>query len=55
MRRTAIAAAMTLALTAIVMPRLIGTVAPSAEAQSPPPPAPGVPVTAGIVATCRSS
>jgi len=51
MRRTAIAAAMTLALTAIVMPRLIGTVAPSAEAQSPPPPAPGVPVTAGIVAT----
>ena len=51
MRQTAIAAAMTLALTAIVMPRLIGTVAPSAEAQSPPPPAPGVPVTAGIVAT----
>jgi multidrug efflux system membrane fusion protein len=51
MRRTAIAAAVTLAMTAIVMPRVIGTVAPSAEAQSPPPSAPGVPVTAGTVAT----
>jgi hypothetical protein len=51
MRRTVIAAIVALALTAIVMPRIIGTVAPSAEAQSPPPSAPGVPVTAGTVAT----
>ena len=51
MRRTAIAAAVTLAVTATVMPRVIGTFAPSAEAQSPPPSSPGIPVTAGVVAT----
>jgi len=54
MRRTAIAAAATLALTAItalVMPQLIGSFAPSADAQSPPPSGSGVPVTAGTVAT----
>src|SRR4029077_12680554 len=54
MRRTAIAAAATLALTAItalVMPQLIGSFAPSADAQSPPASAAGVPVTAGTVAT----
>jgi membrane fusion protein, multidrug efflux system len=51
MRRTAIAAAVTLAVTAVAMPRVIGTFAPSADAQSPAPSAPGVPVTAGTVAT----
>ena len=51
MKRTVVAAAVTLAVTAIVMPRVIGTFAPSAEAQSPPPSSPGVPVTAGTVAT----
>ena len=54
MRRTAIAAAATLALTAItalVMPQLIGSFAPSADAQSPPPSGSGVPVTAGTVET----
>jgi len=51
MRRTAIAAAVALAVTATVMPRVIGTFAPSAEAQSPPPSSPGIPVTAGVVAT----
>src|ERR1700682_2263961 len=52
MRRTAIATAVALAVTGTVMPRVIGTFAASAEAQSPPPPsAPGVPVTAGTVAT----
>src|SRR5438046_10150455 len=51
MRRTAIAAAAILAMTAIVMPRVIGSFAPSADAQSPPPPSgSGVPVTAGTVA-----
>jgi multidrug efflux system membrane fusion protein len=54
MRRTAIAAAATLALaaiTALVMPQLIGSFAPSADAQSPPPSGSGVPVSAGTVAT----
>jgi len=51
MRRTAIAAAVALAVTATVMPRVIGTFAPSAEAQSPPPSSPGITVTAGVVAT----
>jgi multidrug efflux system membrane fusion protein len=54
MRRTAIAAAATLALaaiTALVMPQLIGSFAPSADAQSPPPSGSGVPVTAGTVET----
>lgn len=51
MRRTAIAAAVALAVTATVMPRVVGTFAPSAEAQSPPPSSPGIPVTAGVVAT----
>jgi multidrug efflux system membrane fusion protein len=51
MRRTAIAMAATLAVTAILMPRVISSFAPSADAQSPPPSGPGVPVTAGIVAT----
>ena len=51
MRRTALAAAATLAVTAIVMPQVIGSFAPSADAQSPPPSGSGVPVTAGTVAT----
>ena len=51
MRRTAIAATVALAVTATVMPRIVGTLAPSAEAQSPPPSSPGIPVTAGVVAT----
>jgi multidrug efflux system membrane fusion protein len=51
MRRTAIAATLALAVTATVMPRIVGTLAPSAEAQSPPPSSPGIPVTAGVVAT----
>jgi multidrug efflux system membrane fusion protein len=51
MRRTAIAAAVALAVTATVMPRVVGTFAPSAKAQSPPPSSPGIPVTAGVVAT----
>jgi multidrug efflux system membrane fusion protein len=51
MKRTAIAATVALAVTATVMPRVIGTFAPSAEAQSPPPSSPGIPVTAGVVAT----
>ena len=51
MKRTAIAAVLTLALLAIVMSWVIDTVAPSAEAQSPPPSGPGVPVTAGTVAS----
>ena len=50
MRRTAIAATAILAVTAIVMPRVIGSFAPSADAQSPPPLGSGVPVTAGTVA-----
>jgi membrane fusion protein, multidrug efflux system len=51
MRRTALAAAATLALTAIAMPQLIGSFAPIADAQSPPASGSGVPVTAGTVAT----
>ena len=51
MKRTAIAAVLTLALLAIVMSWVIDTVAPCAEAQSPPPSGPGVPVTAGTVAS----
>src|SRR5437868_1294387 len=51
MRRTALAAAATLAVTAIVMPQVIGSFAPSADAQSPPGSGSGVPVTAGTVAT----
>jgi multidrug efflux system membrane fusion protein len=51
MRRTAIAAAVALAVTAAVMPQVVGTFAPSAQAQSPPPSSPGIPVTAGVVAT----
>ena len=51
MRRTALAAVATLAVTAIVMPQVIGSFAPSADAQSPPPSGSGVPVTAGTVAT----
>src|SRR5438067_771004 len=51
MRRTALAAAATLAVTAIAMPQLIGSFAPSADAQSPPASGSGVPVTAGTVAT----
>jgi multidrug efflux system membrane fusion protein len=51
MRRTAIAATVALAVTATMMPRVVGTLAPSAEAQSPPPSSPGIPVTAGVVAT----
>src|SRR5436190_19918733 len=51
MRRTALAAAATFAVTAIAMPQLIGSFTPSADAQSPPPSGSGVPVTAGTVAT----
>src|SRR5256714_1728321 len=51
MRRTALAAAAALAVTAIVIPQLIGSFAPSADAQLPPPSGSGVPVTAGTVAT----
>src|SRR6266576_4747619 len=47
MRRTAIAATAILAVTAIVMPRVIGSFAPSADAPSPPHSGPEVPVTAG--------
>src|SRR5436190_15203176 len=49
MRRTALATAAILALTAIAMPQLIGSLAPSADAQSPPASGSGVPVTAGTV------
>src|SRR5436190_9634583 len=51
MKRTAIAAVLTLAVSALAIPWLTGTVAPIADAQSPPPSAPGVPVTAGTVAS----
>jgi multidrug efflux system membrane fusion protein len=55
MRKAAIPLTLALALGAAVLPHLLGTVAPSAEAQAPPPSAPpsapGVPVTADTVAT----
>ena len=51
MRRTAIAVTLALVAVAAWMPRLIDSVAPTAGAQSPPPSAPGVPVTAGTVAS----
>src|SRR5437588_11961732 len=55
MRKAAIPLTLALAVGAAVLPRLLGTVAPSAEAQAPPasapPSAPGVPVTADTVAT----
>src|SRR5437764_1788400 len=55
MRKAAIPLTLALALGAAVLPRLLGPVAPSAEAQAPPPSAPpsapGVPVTADTVAT----
>jgi len=51
MRKAAIAGFTALALTGAVVVRLLGSVAPNAEAQSPPPSPPGVPVTAGTVAT----
>ena len=51
MRKVAIAAGAVLALAAVTaMPRLVGNSAPAAEAQTAPPTAPGVPVTAGTVA-----
>ena len=51
MRKVAIAAGAVLALTALaVMPRVASNSVPAAEAQTPPPTAPGVPVTAGAVA-----
>ena len=51
MRKVAIAAGAVLALTAVaVMPRVASNSVPAAEAQTPPPTAPGVPVTAGTVA-----
>jgi multidrug efflux system membrane fusion protein len=51
MRKVAIAAGAVLALTALAaMPRVAGNSVPAAEAQTPPPTAPGVPVTAGAVA-----
>ena len=46
MKRTAIAAVLTLAVSALAIPWLTGTVAPIADAQSPPSSGPGVPVTA---------
>jgi membrane fusion protein, multidrug efflux system len=50
MRKIAIAAGAVLALTAVVaMPRVVTNSAPAAEAPTPPPSAPGIPVTAGIV------
>jgi membrane fusion protein, multidrug efflux system len=51
MRRTAIAVILAVVAVAAWMPRLIDSVAPMAGAQSPPPSAPGVPVTAGTVAS----
>jgi len=51
MRKAAIPGFTALALTGAVVVRLLGSVAPNAEAQSPPPSPPGVPVTAGTVAT----
>jgi multidrug efflux system membrane fusion protein len=51
MRRTAIAVILALVAAAAVTPRLIGSVAAPADAQSPAPSAPGVPVTAGTVAS----
>ena len=51
MRKAAIPLTLALALGAAVLPHLLGSVAPSAEAQAPPSSAPGVPVTADTVAT----
>ena len=51
MRRTASAVILALVAAAAWMPRLIDSLAPPAGAQSPPPSAPGVPVTAGTVAS----
>jgi multidrug efflux system membrane fusion protein len=51
MRRNAIAATVTLAMVAVLTARIIGTLTPSAEAQSSPPSAPGIPVAAGTGAT----
>jgi multidrug efflux system membrane fusion protein len=51
MRKVAIAAGAVLALTAVTaIPRMVGNSVPAAEAQTPPPTGPGVPVTAGTVA-----
>ena len=51
MRKVAIAAAAVLAMAAVTaMPRMVGNSVPAAEAQTAPPTAPGVPVTAGTVA-----
>jgi multidrug efflux system membrane fusion protein len=51
MRKVVIAAGAVLALTAVAaMPRVVTNSAPAAEAPTPPPTAPGVPVTAGTVA-----
>src|SRR5437588_4444158 len=51
MRKVAVAASAVLALTAVAaMPRVVGNSVPAAGAQTPPPTAPGVPVTAGTVA-----
>ena len=50
MRKVAIVAGAVLALTALAaMPRVVTNTAPAAKAQTPPPSAPGVPVTAGTV------
>jgi len=51
MRRVGIIAALVLAVTPILLPRVIGALAPASLAQSPPTSEPGVPVTAGTVAT----
>ena len=51
MRKVAIAAGAVLVMTALAaMPRVVGNSAPAAEAPTPPPTGPGVPVTAGTVA-----
>ena len=51
MRRAAIAVIIPLAAAAGLAPHVVGTLAPPAGAQSPPASGPGVPVTAGTVAT----
>src|SRR5437764_14340159 len=57
MRKAAIPLTLALALGAAVLPRLLGSVAPSAEPQAPPasgpPPAPSVPVPTHAVATSQ--
>jgi multidrug efflux system membrane fusion protein len=53
MQRTAIVVTIALAAAAATIPRVVGTLVPAADAQAPPPSGPGVPVTAGTVATAN--